>query len=70
MLVDKNNKFIQEIDLFINKVKEHSQIEIIKYDEYMSSKKASLAMIEIGKKKKNRAEKGKNSTLRNFVEYL
>lgn len=55
---DKNNKLIQGIDVFINTVKEKFDIEIIKFDEYMSSKKASMAMIEIGKKKKNRAEKG------------
>lgn len=55
---DKNDKLIREIDVFISKVKEKYSIDIIKYDEFMSSKKASAAMIEIGKKKKNRAEKG------------
>ncbi len=55
---EKVNPLIKEIDLFIDKIKEKINIDIIKYDEFMSSKKATMAMLEIGKKKKDRAIKG------------
>jgi putative holliday junction resolvase len=46
-----------EINIFIEKLKEITDAEIIKYDESYSSKRAVSTMVEIGTKKKNRRKK-------------
>lgn len=56
---DKNDKLIAEIKKFAEMIKaEFSDMKIFFYDEYMTSRKASETMVQIGKKKSKRATKG------------
>ncbi len=54
----KQTDIMDDIQGFINTLKEKTDIIIVPFDESFSSKRASKLMVEIGKKKKNRAKKG------------
>ncbi len=49
---------IAEINSFIEELKNISGLEIIPYDESFTTKRAVNTLIEIGKKKRKRSEKG------------
>lgn len=56
---NKNNKdIVEEINIFVEKLKENPSIEVFIVDESFSSIKAVEKMVEVGKKKKFRAKKG------------
>lgn len=57
-LDDKNKEWILEIKNFIKELTEKSGLPVYEYDESYSSKRAVSTMVEIGKKKKKRAQKG------------
>jgi len=54
----KQTEIMNDIQDFINTLKEKTEIIIVPFDESFSSIRASKIMVEIGKKKKNRAKKG------------
>jgi putative holliday junction resolvase len=51
------SNIILEIESFIDKIKSITNVEIIRYDESYSSKRAVSTMVEIGRKKKDRRKK-------------
>lgn len=55
---DKENPIVAEIESFIDDVREKLKVNAIAFDEAYTSKKAVAAMIESGRKKKFRREKG------------
>ena len=70
---DKNKEFIDEIKIFAMKLKEITSVDIIEYDESFSTREATGTMINIGYRKKKRAEKSRKDMiaaaviLRNFL---
>jgi putative Holliday junction resolvase len=54
----QNKAIVEEINLFVAKIKEKLSVECIIVDESFSSKRAVEKMVEVGKKKKYRASKG------------
>lgn len=69
-----NQKILQKIDAFINKLSTLTSIEILTYDESYSSKRASEVMVNSGMKKKDRQKKENTDMiaasliLRDFME--
>lgn len=55
---DKNDEWIANIKNFANKIAKQSNLEVIFIDEFMTSKKAVQIMVNNGKKKSKRSEKG------------
>ena len=53
----EKNELIKEIICFIDELKQKITIPVYEFDENFSSKEAMLTMINIGKKKKQRATK-------------
>ncbi|MFA6569693.1 MAG: Holliday junction resolvase RuvX [Bacteroidota bacterium] len=52
------SEFMQEIEDFAALLELKTELPVIRYDESYSTHRSVAAMIEIGKKKKKRAEKG------------
>jgi putative holliday junction resolvase len=52
------SEFMQEIEDFALQLELKTELPVIRYDESYSTHRSVAAMIEIGKKKKKRAEKG------------
>lgn len=75
-LDNQETDVIKSIKEFIDELKNKSGLEIIPFDESFSSKKAMKTMIEIGYKKKKRAQKGNTDQiaaaviLRDFLKEL
>ncbi|MFC2130982.1 RuvX/YqgF family protein [Bacteroidota bacterium] len=73
---DKTTELIEEIEGFIDKLKEKSRLDIYTYDEAFSTHRAVDTMLQIGKKKRQRARKGSKDLiaaaiiLRDFLEEL
>lgn len=57
-LDDKMTEVIEKILLFIENLKKITELNIFEFDESYSTIRASKIMLEIGKKKKDRAKKG------------
>lgn len=55
---DKNDEWIEKIKSFGNKLAKQSGLELVFVDEFMTSKKAVQIMVNNGKKKSKRSEKG------------
>lgn len=55
---DKNDALIEKINEFALLISTEFNLEVLRHDEFMSSKKASQTLIEIGRKKSKRASKG------------
>lgn len=55
---DKNDEWIAKIKNFANKLAKQSGLELVFVDEFMTSKKAVQIMVNNGKKKSKRSEKG------------
>ena len=55
---DRNDELIAKINEFAEQIITEFGLEIFRHDEFMSSKKASQTLVEIGRKKSKRATKG------------
>lgn len=55
---DKNDELIANINDFAELINKEFGLEVFRHDEFMSSKKASQTLVEIGRKKSKRASKG------------
>ncbi len=55
---DKNDALIEKINEFALLINTEFNLEVFRHDEFMSSKKASQTLVEIGRKKSKRAIKG------------
>lgn len=55
---NKNDELISKIDELVEQINIEFGLEIFRHDEFMSSKKASQTLVEIGRKKSKRAVKG------------
>ena len=72
----KTNEVLENIDDFIKKLELKSNLPVIKFDESLSSVRATETMVEIGMKKKTRRKKGTSDKiaaaiiLRDFLNEL
>lgn len=55
---NKNDELIAKIDELAVLINSKFSLEVFRHDEFMSSKKASQTLVEIGRKKSKRAVKG------------
>ena len=55
---NKNVELIAKIDELAERINKEFGLEVFRHDEFMSSKKASQTLVEIGRKKSKRAVKG------------
>ncbi|TAL67687.1 MAG: Holliday junction resolvase RuvX [Bacteroidetes bacterium] len=75
-LKGENKNILNEVESFIKELKTKSDIEIRKFDESYSTIKSVVTMLEIGTKKRKRAEKGNKDKiaaaiiLRDFLQEL
>lgn len=55
---NRNDELIAKIDELAERINVEFGLEVFRHDEFMSSKKASQTLVEIGRKKSKRAVKG------------
>lgn len=59
----QNKKFSKELSKFIDKLSQINNFDVFTFDESFTSQRATETMIEIGKKKSTRSEKGQKDKI-------
>ncbi|MCO5252105.1 MAG: Holliday junction resolvase RuvX [Candidatus Kapabacteria bacterium] len=59
----QNEKFSKKLSNFINKLSQNTDFDVSTIDESFTSQRATETMIEIGKKKSTRSEKGQKDKI-------